>query len=102
MTTSATSSLSWASIITDAGNVISLVAPYVEAAVPAAGPAIAIASQILQGVISAEPTAIALFNQFQSGTPPTPAQVQAYTSAYEADYQKLNSDINAKLAATAT
>lgn len=74
-------------------------APIAEELVPAWAPAIQIGSKLLQGAIAAEPTAVALVKDIQSGTVPTPAQLQTFSAQYEADYQTLHADIAAKIAA---
>lgn len=82
--------------------VVTALAPIAEAVVPEAAVAISLGQKIIQGVIAAEPKAVALFEQIKSGTVPTGDQLQQYAADYEAAYQKLNADINAKLAVTPT
>src|SRR5438132_516917 len=91
----------WNAIAADTGKVVAALAPFAMAADPALGGAVAIGVKIVQGVIANEPAAVALYQQIRGGTPPTAAQLQKYASDYETSYQKLNADINAKLA-TAT
>lgn len=66
--------------------------------VPGSGAAAALAIKIAQGVIAGVPQAIALWNQFQSGTVPTQAQLDAYAAAENTAYTQLMADIAAKLA----
>jgi len=89
----------WDTVATVVGDVVTLLTPIAEAALPGAAEAIALGTKIVQGVLSAEPTAVALFNQIKSGTPPTVTQLQQFEADYEASYQQLRADIAAKLAA---
>lgn len=93
--------LSLATLGADVSAVVTALAPMVEAADPEIAAAVVIGQKIVQGAIALEPTAVALYNSIKSGTPPTTAQLTAFNNAYEAAYQQLNTDINAKLA-TAT
>ena len=78
--------------------VVTALSPVVEMAFPAASAAVSIGQKIIQGVLSAEPMAIALYKQIIGGTPATPEQLSEFAASYEAAYQQLNADINAKLA----
>lgn len=78
--------------------VVGAVAPIVAAVDPSLSIAVSIGQKIVQGLISAEPMAVSLYNQIVAGTPPTAAQLASYSLSYEADYQQLNADINAKMA----
>lgn len=75
------------------------IADMVAAADPALAPAIAIGEKLLQGVIAEEPTAVNFWKQFQSGTPPTQAQLTQWAADYDASYSKLKADIATQLAA---
>lgn len=77
--------------------VIGAVAPVVAVIDPSLSVAVSIGQKIVQGLIDAEPMAVSLYNQIVAGTPPTAAQLATYSLSYEADYQQLNADINAKL-----
>lgn len=106
MSSPATPTTTWESILANVTTFVNAAAPFVNGAItavelvdPAIAPAISLGSKILAGVADAEPTAVALFNSITSGTPPTAAQLQAYATAYETAYQQLNADINAALAA---
>lgn len=82
-------------------SVVGLLAPVVEAAVPASAAAISIGTKIAQGVLAAEPAAVALYDQIKGGVTPTSAQLAQYASDYEAAYQQLDSDVKAQLNAAA-
>ncbi len=68
---------------------------------PEAAAAIAIGLKIGQGVAAGVPEAEALWAQFQSGTPPTQDQLDAYAASEQTAYDQLMADIKAKLAAPA-
>lgn len=72
----------------------------VAALFPAAAGAAAIAVKIAQGVAAGVPEAEALWAQFQSGTPPTQEQMDAYAAVEQTAYETLMADIKAKLAAS--
>jgi len=93
-------SIDWADIVTKVSTLINTGAPVVEELIPAWAPAIQIAAKLLQGVASAEPTAVALVKTIQSGTAPTPTELQQFGSDYEAAYQTLHADIATQLAKT--
>jgi hypothetical protein len=71
-----------------------------EALLPGAGAIASTAVQIAQGVIAGIPEAEALWAQFQNGSVPTEAEMQAYAASENSAYQQLMSDIAAKLAAS--
>lgn len=62
---------------------------------PGAGAAVSLGAKIAQGVIAAVPEAEALWAQFQSGTVPTQAELDAYALAEDGAYAKLMADIAA-------
>lgn len=93
------SSTSWETIAGDVVAVVTALAPFASAAFPEAALALGVATKLLQGALALEPEAVALINQIKSGTPPTPAQLQQFDANYEAAYQKLKSDLAAKIAA---
>ena len=64
---------------------------------PEAGAAAATAFAITKGVIAGIPEAEALWAQFQSGTPPTQDQLDAYAATEQSAYDQVMSDIAAKL-----
>lgn len=66
---------------------------------PEAAAAVATAIAVAKGVIAMEPEALALWDQFQSGTPPTQDELDAYAATEQASYEKVMADIQAKLAA---
>ena len=78
-------------IITDALPVAEAVAT---ALAPEAAPAIAMGVKIAQGVAAEVPEAITLYQQFQSGTIPTEAELDAYTTAEDGAYSKLMADLS--------
>jgi len=92
--------MDWTDIANKVVSIITNGAPIVEELVPAWAPAIQVATKILQGAAAAEPTAVALVQSIQSGTVPTPTQIQQFSAAYEADYQLLHADIAKQLAAS--
>lgn len=89
--------MNWDTISKDVSNVVSALAPVVEAALPTEAAAIALGIKIVQGAMAAEPAAVALFEQIKNGTPATPTQLADFSAQYEAAYQQLNNDINEKL-----
>lgn len=91
--------MNWTDIASKVSAAVDALAPLAEALVPEAAAAVEIGQKIIQGVIDEEPTAIALYNQIVSGTPPSAAQLQQFSSDYEDSYQKLAADIKAKIAA---
>lgn len=72
-------------------------APYL-GAIPAIGGYIAIGQQIIEGYLALEPKAVALYKQVVGGTPLTAEQVSDYIATYQADDDKLKSDIDAAIA----
>ena len=92
--------IDWTALTQQVMTIINTGAPVVEELVPAWAPAIQITTKILAGAADAEPTAQSLLQTIQSGTPPTPTQLQTFASAYEVDYQTLHADIAAQLAVT--
>jgi hypothetical protein len=92
--------IDWTDVAIKVNTIIQTGAPVAELLLPAWAPAIAIAAKVLQGAAAAEPTAVALVKSIQAGTPPTAAQLQSFSTAYEADYQQLHADIAAQLAAS--
>ena len=79
-------------------NAISPLIPVVEGAIPAIGPGVALGVQIVRGLLGASPVAEELYKQIVGGTPPTPEQLKAFQSSYEADDDQLAADIEAQLA----
>ncbi len=65
---------------------------------PEAVAAVATGVAIAKGVLAMEPQALALWNQFQSGTPPTQDQLDAYAATEQTAYDQVMADIQAKLA----
>lgn len=94
------SGFNWDDAALTASKVIEALAPLAEAAAPAMAEGVAIGAKVVQGFLAMEPAAVALVNQIKNGIPATPAQIQDYAAAYEASYQKLHADIEARLAAT--
>lgn len=95
----AKSGLNWSAITSGVVSLINDGAPVVESLVPAWAPAIQIGLKLLTGAAQAEPVAVSLVQSIQSGQAPTPAQLQAFASDYEADYQALHADLAAQIAA---
>lgn len=93
------SDINWDGVANTAAEVVKLLAPVAEAAVPGAAEAIAIGTKIIHGVIDAEPTAVALYEQIKSGVPPTVTQIKALNDAYEASYQTLRAKLAEQIAA---
>jgi len=78
-----------------AGAVIAQVASVASAAgLPVAG-AVSTGIKIALGVADEVPEAVALWSQFQSGTMPSQADLDAYATAEDGAYAKLMADINA-------
>lgn len=77
-------------------------APLAEMLAPQWAPAIQIGAKLLTAAAAAEPTAVSLVQDIQSGTTPTPAQLQQFATDYEDAYQALHADIAAKIAQTPT
>ncbi len=71
-------------------------------AFPGSGAAIAIGVKIAQGIEAGIPEAEKLYAQFQSSTPPTQTELDAYAVGEESAYETLMADIKAKQAAAAT
>lgn len=71
----------------------------VEAMFPGVGGAAVLALKIAAGVAAKAPEAVSLYEQFQSGTPPTQAELDAYAAAETGSYNKLMADIAARLKA---
>lgn len=65
-----------------------------DAGTPFAG-AISTGVKIAQGVVAEVPEAKALYDQFQSGTIPTQAELDAYAADEDGAYAKLMADLNA-------
>jgi hypothetical protein len=65
---------------------------------PEAAGAVATAIAVAKGVIAMEPQALALWERFQSGTPPTQDELDAYAATEQAAYDQVTADIQAKLA----
>lgn len=100
--TTTSPAINWGAI---PGQVVAFVtgaAPLAEMLVPAWAPAIQIGAKLLTAAANAEPTAVGLVQTIQSGTPPTPAQLQAFAADYEDAYQALHADIATQIAATPT
>lgn len=66
---------------------------------PEAAAIIALSVKIGEGVAAGIPEAEALWAQFESGTPPTQEQLDAYAATEQTAYETLMADIKAKLAA---
>ena len=81
------------SIATNVDSVLNAIAPILDVLDPAIGGTLTVIAGILSGVAAAEPTAVALYQQVTSGTPPTPAQLQAYETAGAAADAQLRADI---------
>lgn len=92
------SDIDWSKITSIVSQGVTVLAPLVEAADPALGVAVGIISKVVAGAVAEEPVALDLFNRLKSGAPVSPAQLAQFASDYEAAYQQLNADINAKLA----
>jgi hypothetical protein len=92
--------IDWNDIATKVNTIIQDGAPVAELLLPAWAPAISVAAKVLQGAAAAEPTAVALVQSIQSGTPPTAAQLQSFSTAYESAYQTLQTDIAKQIAAS--
>jgi hypothetical protein len=93
------------SIVTDIESGLSTLATVVSAIspmVPGIGTAIALGAKVVQGLINLEPSAVTLYDSITSGAPVTAAQLATFNSAYELDYEQLNSDINTALATAAS
>jgi hypothetical protein len=67
---------------------------------PGSTAALAIGVKIAQGVAAAVPEAEKLYAQFQSSTPPTTAELDAYAVGEQSAYETLMADIKAKQAAS--
>lgn len=90
--------MNWTDITSKVVSFVNEGAPLIEDLVPAWAPAIQVATKLLQGAAAAEPTAVALVKSIQSGQAPTPDELQAFASDYEAAYQTLHADIATQLA----
>lgn len=86
-------------IATETANVVSALAPFIEAADPALALPISIGQKIAQAALAGAPAAIALYNQVKTGTPLTAAQLAQFETDYQADWAQLDADIKAKIAA---
>lgn len=78
------------------GKIIPVVETVGAVLVPGAGPALATAISIAKGVVAGVPEALDLYEQFQSDTPPTQEQLDAYAAGEDAAYEKLIADISAR------
>lgn len=87
-----------AAVATGVSNFVKAVEPIIDIAAPEAAPILAIGEKILQGIAAGAPTAVSLYNQIKDGTPATPAQIAQFEADYENAYQKLRSDLAARLA----
>ena len=67
---------------------------------PGSGQTVALILKIAQGVLGKVPEAIALYDQIQSGTVPTQAELDAYAAGENSSYARLMADIAAKRSAT--
>lgn len=85
-------------IVTALSGVLPVVEGVVSALAPEAAGAAVVAVKIAQGVAAAVPEAEALWAQFQSGTIPTQAELDAYAADEDGAYAKLMADIAAKQA----
>lgn len=80
------------------GKALPVIETVAAALAPEAAAAVATAIAVAKGVIAMEPEALALWDQFQSGTPPTQDQLDAYAATEQTAYDKVMADIQAKLA----
>lgn len=89
-----------AQIIAGLSQALPIVETIVAAAFPGAGTIAAAALKVAQGVAAGVPQAIALYEQFQTATPPTTEELTAYAADENGAYAQLMADIDARLAAT--
>ena len=85
-----------AALSSEVSQALSVAETIASALVPGAAPTILLASKIAQGVAASVPEALALWAQFQSGTIPSQADLDAYAQAEDGAYAKLMADIAAK------
>ena len=88
-------------VVAALGKALPAVELIVTALAPEAAGAIATAVAIAKGVAAGVPEAESLLSQFQSGTPPTQAQLDAYLAQENTAYETVMADIQAKLNAPA-
>lgn len=88
-----------AGVINGISQALPIVETILSVAFPGAGTTAAVALKIAQGVIAGVPEAVALYNQFQTSTPPTAEQLAAYIADENSAYIQLMADIQAKLGA---
>lgn len=89
-----------AEIIAGLSQALPVVETVVAATFPGAGTVAALGLKLAQGVLAGVPEAVALYNQFQSATPPTTDELAAYAADEDSAYAKLMADIAARRAAT--
>lgn len=80
-------------VVTAVSNVLPVVEGVVVALAPEAAAPVAVGIKIAQGVAAGIPEAEALWAQFQNGTVPTQAELDAYAIAEDGAYAKLMADI---------
>lgn len=83
-------------ILDEVSQALSIASTIAAALVPGASAGIALGVKIAQGVAAAIPEAETLWAQFQSGTIPSQADLDAYAVAEDGAYAKLMADIAAK------
>lgn len=91
--------INWDAVTNGVAQGVAALTPIIDIAAPEAAPVLDIINTILKGAAAAEPVAVALVTQINSGTPPTPTQLQAVIVAYNTDDDALNADITAHIAA---
>lgn len=87
-------------IIAGLSQALPIIETIVGVAFPGAATIAAAAVKIAQGVAAGVPEAIALYEQFQSPTPPTAEELSSYAADENSAYSKLMADIDVRLAAT--